>query len=351
MPEINMCFNCKDAEMNTQGWRWMTRLMLLGLLVTLGGCSSRGTSLLPVVSSMGLQGDTWDDLDLYLINPNTGESQRLTDTPNVMETDPHLNKRGRRIVYVARAVTDGQPVIEYKRDGIPDSSNNWTLLGHYPSSLRVIEPSGTNPQVIYQGDGLIFSPTWSVKGDRIAFTEVVEGRMHVRVINADGTGLQDLGFGSSPSWRKDDAGLFYSDMDGLDETSGTLCYRVLDTGIIEELGIRGMGYTNFQSGLLIGYYSAAYSRRNEAVWVLTATNRQLRLTDPTATEHDLDPVFWGTSGMLVFSRRTDQDGEGLGVQLMMISRDTDDRIATPIDSPGVVTYTRGGWDVAQHYPR
>lgn len=324
--------------MKMHGWLGLARLILLGCLLILGGCSSPGVSMLPVVASMGQQGDTWDDLDLYLINPTTGESRRLTDTPNTMETDPHFNLRGTAIVYVAR------PVVS---DGAVLSRASVSSV----SKLVVTDPNGANYQTIYQGGGLIFSPTWSVKGDRIVFAELIEDRMHVRIINADGTGMQDLGFGSSPSWRKDDAGLFYSDMSRPKETVGTLSYRVLSNGVVESLGIRGMGYTNFQSGLLIGYYSSAYSRRNESIWVLTATNQQLRLTDPSATEHDLDPVFFGKSGVLIFSRRTDQEGGALGVQLMSINRNTDDRVAVPIDSPGVVTYTRGGLDVARHYPR
>lgn len=330
-------------------------LVWLAVIVLFAGCSSRGVSLLPVVASDGLQGETWDDLDLYLIDPRTGESTRLTDTPEVMETDPHLNKRGTRIVYVARGVTDGEPVLNVSgiidpNEGLPDSSSRWRPQRNVPSRLVVTTPDGLQHETIFNSERLIFSPTWSIAGDRIAFTELIDGRLHMRVINADGTGLQDLGFGSFPSWRKDDAGLFYSDMDDPEATSGVLHYRVLSTGVIEPLGLHGTGFFNFQAGLMVAYQSAAYSRRNETIWALTSTNRQLRLTDPASHEHDLDPVFFGKSGMLVFSRRTDTE-HGLGVRLMSIHHQTEDRVATPIDSPGVVTYTRGGLDVARHYPR
>ena len=324
--------------------------LIFGACVLLGslGCSLGRPVVLPVVGSDGLVDGVWDDLDVYLIDPATGQTRRLTDTPGLMETDPAVNMDRSHVVYVARAVTDGQPVFRAQSEGLPDSGSAWAGPDNIPSALTVVDVEGLARRVVYRGVGLILSPTWSNKGDRIAFTELVDGRMRLRVIGADGRGMKNLGYGCYPSWREDDQAVFYSSMDRPDAREGILHMHRLEEGTFDPLGLRGTGFVN-QPGLTsIAYASTAYSRRNEAIWLLTATNKNPRLTAPTQTDHDIDPVYVGKQGMVVFTRIDDADGS---VRLMSVQRYTQDRVATPMGQPAAVCYTRGGLWVGRNYPR
>lgn len=302
------------------------------------GCRAVRPMVLPTVGSQGEVNGQWDDLDIYLVDP-TGNAPavRVTDTPDLMETDPDLNRDRDRLVYVVRGVMNG---------GLPVL--NATGLAT-PSRLVVCSPDGTGGRAIHESRSLCLAPVWSHDGKRIAFVEMDdEGRFEVKLINADGSGLQTLGYGSGPSWRKDDLAVFYNSMDRPDAGEGNLMLRELRNGVIHELGLPGTGHTNLRAGVSIAYTSTPYSRRNETVWLMDANGGQFRLTDPGEHEHDIQPVFFGIEGDLVFTRYNDEQG---GYQLMGIHRRTEDRVATPIDQPTPVCFTRGGLWVARHYPR
>jgi Tol biopolymer transport system component len=314
----------------------------LGLVVALlagAGCKAVRPLTLPVVGSMGDPGNgqLWDDLDIYLIDPAGGSAVRVTNTPDLMETDPDLNRDRDRLVYVRRAANPGA----YSVFESPTSPT--------PSHVVTCGPDGTGERVLHESPSLCLTPVWSHDGKRIAFTEMNnEGRFEVRLINADGSGLQTLGYGSSPSWRKDDRAVFYSSLDRPDATEGTLQLRELGSGVIHSVGLPGTGHTNLRAGVSIAYTSTPYSRRNESVWLMDANGGQFRLTDPGESEHDLQPVFFGSEGDLVFTRFDDAQDT---YRLMTIHRRTEDRVATLIDQPAPVCFTRGGLWVARHYPR
>ena len=316
----------------------MVSAMLLGCAGGLAGCKIARPMVLPVVGSMGEVDGQWDDLDIYLIDPDGGgEAVRVTDTPELMETDPDLNRDRTELVYVVREVTpDGLPVLGRK-------------AAPMPSEIVVSQTDGFGHRVIHQSDSMCFTPVWSHDGKRIAFTEMDdEWRLEVKIINADGSGLQTLGYGSGPSWRKDDGALFYSSIDRYSATEGNLQLRELGNGVIHELGLPGTGHTNLRSGVSVAYSSTPYSRRNETIWLLSANGGQFRLTDPAAHEHDLQPVFFDMEGELVFTRHNDEHGT---YQLMIIHRATEDRVAAPIAQPTPFCITRGGLWVAKYYPR
>ncbi|MEM9414444.1 MAG: hypothetical protein AAGA29_03060 [Planctomycetota bacterium] len=335
---------------------------LLALAAVLGGCTMVRPLLLPVAGSDGDPGNggAWDDLDIYLVDPS-GDAQavRLTDTPDLMETDPDLNRDRDEVVYVERGVIDGgyvpwltadEDARVRPTDGLPDSGSAWTPVSMVlESRLVVTDTVGLARRVVLEADGLLLTPVWSHDGKRIAFAELDgEGRVLVKLINADGSGLVTLGYGSSPSWRKDDGAIFYSSQDSLDAPHGELRMRELQNGVIHDMGLTGIDYTNLRAGVSFAYYSPAYSQRNEAVWLLDGTSKIFRLTDPGADEHDRFPVFFGSDGELCFTRFDASTGTH---RLMSIHRNTDDRVAQPIAQPARHCFTRGGLWIAKHYPR
>jgi len=331
---------------------------LLGLAGGLAGCKIARPVVLPVVGSMGDPGNggAWDDLDIYLVDPTgAAPAVRVTDTPDLMETDPDLNRDRDRLVYVERGVTDGKPVLdeEYREaaraDGLPDGGSAWVPVQYYRSRLIVSQSDGADRNQIYQSNSQCFTPVWSHDGKRIAFAELnSEGRLEVKLINADGSGLRTIGYGSSPSWRKDDGALFYASIDRPDATEGNLLLRELSTGVFHELGLPGTGHTNLRNGVSVAYSSTPYSRRNETIWLMNANGGQCRLTEPGEHEHDLQPVFFDSEGELAFTRYNDETNS---YQLMLIHRNTADKVATPIDQPAPFCMTRGGLWIATHYPR
>ncbi len=326
-------------------------LGLVLALLAVAGCKAVRPLTLPVVGSMGDPGNgqLWDDLDIYLIDPAGGSAVRVTNTPDLMETDPDLNRDRDRLVYVEREANRGVSLWDARNDGLPDSGSAWTPPGLAPSRLIVSATDGSGRRVLYRSENMCFTPIWSHDGKRIAFTEMNnEGRFEVRMINADGSGMQTLGYGSGPSWRKDDRAVFYSSLDRPDANEGTLQLRELGSGVIHSVGLPGTGHTNLRAGVSIAYTSTPYSRRNETVWLMDANGGQFRLTDPGEAEHDIQPVFFGSEGDLVFTRFDEEEGT---YRLMTIHRRTEDRVASAVEQPTAVCFTRGGLWVAKHYPR
>ncbi|XAM00466.1 hypothetical protein OT109_03560 [Phycisphaeraceae bacterium D3-23] len=308
------------------------------LALVLGGCSVVRPLWLPVAGTAGDPGDggAWDDTDIYLVDPTgSAAAVRLTDTPNLMETDPDLNRDRDEVVYVARGVSGGGVLL--------DGAANRT------SRLIVADTEGADRRVLYEAAGLCLAPVWSHDGKRIAFSELdSEGRLQLKLINADGSGLVTLGYGSSPSWRKDDEALFYSSQDSVDAPHGELRMRELQNGVIHDMGLTGIGYTNLRAGVSFAYHSPAYTQRNEAIWLLDGEAKIFRLTDPGENEHDRFPVFFDSDGELCFTRFDASTGTH---RLMQVHRNTNDRVALPIAQPARHCFTRGGLWIAQHYPR
>jgi len=67
---------------------------------------------------------------------------------------------------------------------------------------------GGDPVRLTFFDGQDTKPTWSPKGDRIAFHRRIEGHLEVHTMNADGsdvfriTDTPGVGFSGFPSWGK-----------------------------------------------------------------------------------------------------------------------------------------------------
>ncbi len=255
--------------------------------------------------------------DLFLIEPDSQTVTPLTGRTEQVEADPCLSVDRSRVAYVIRQADGGAGLNIMNLDG---------------DAGRSIEP-------IYRSDNPLFTPAWSNNGKRIAFVELVDDRFMLRLINADGNGLQDAGFGSSPSWRMDDRAVFFSSRDTPAAPAGDLMVRELKTGLTQPLALRGNGFTNLQRAVSIVFTKLPYSRRNEAVWLIDANNRQTRLSEPNRDYRDVDPVHINGTPYVAFTRI---DIETDNAMIYVVDRTSDDPVAVPLLTGEGPAYTRGG---------
>lgn len=290
------------------------------LLVWATGCQETRPPTLVYVAQTDLRAagpNQAVSLDLYLIEPNTQSMQNLTDTVGYVEADPCLDVKRQRVAYVRHSV-----------GGLSRAT-----------TLRVMALDTEVDEVVYRADGPIFTPVWSNDGDRIAFTQEVAGRLVVKVINADGTGLAEVGYGSEPSWRQDDRAIFFSSRDKLDAESGDLTVHDLKTGLNNSLSLLGNGFSNLPRGTSVLYTTLPYSRRNEAVWLLDANGKTRRLSEPNKDYRDVDPVHIGGTALVAFTRIDVKTGKAA---IYVVDRQAEDPVAVPLVEGKGNAYTRGG---------
>ena len=58
--------------------------------------------------------------------------------------------------------------------------------------VAVMDFDGSNHEFVTSGDSTALTPVWSPKGDQIAYTSFIDGRLHIRVANVGGGGDQPL---------------------------------------------------------------------------------------------------------------------------------------------------------------
>jgi dipeptidyl aminopeptidase/acylaminoacyl peptidase len=73
------------------------------------------------------------------------------------------------------------------------------VCDHPTVGIRLMDLGGGGLRTVHQGSGR--QPVWSPDGTAIAFVDGLRSDPIMRVIGADGTGLQTLGKGSDPDWQ------------------------------------------------------------------------------------------------------------------------------------------------------
>lgn len=117
---------------------------------------------------------------LYKLNLSSGTVNRLTDH-SCIDTSPCFSPDGSKIVFTS------------------DRSNPESCQ----EKIYVMDSNGSNVTRISFGDGKYSQPTWSPRGDLIAFTKFLGGRFYIGVMNVDGTNERLIADGhlvEAPTW-------------------------------------------------------------------------------------------------------------------------------------------------------
>lgn len=252
--------------------------MLLGMVLigVLAGCETVPRQVLPYVMEDGSGG-----LDLYLYDLESGGSRVLSNEPMADEYDPSSDYAGTRIAYIAK--------------------NSSTSEGFF--ALRIKDLQTGQTQDIDTSIDPIAAPVFSNNGKQLAYVVKRDGKFQIHVKDFETKAdSKIITFGSDPSWRVDDRAIFYSSRHTPDESAGELTVHELKKGLNQTLALRGNSFTNLARGTSLVYTTLPYSRRNEAVWIIDANNRQKRLTSPGKTHRDTDPVHINGTKFVAFTR-------------------------------------------------
>lgn len=164
----------------------------------------------------------WDGYDLYVMNADGSNVQRLTREPG-FDASPAWSPDGEHIVFRStRESTDGIWLIASDGTGPRRLSNYGARPAWSPDGKKiafmgrgeiyVMDADGTNIQRLTHRPGPDSHPDWSPDGSEIVFTFYGEGNtgtgedVGIYVIGADGTNLRQLtartsGFGEGhPNW-------------------------------------------------------------------------------------------------------------------------------------------------------
>ncbi len=137
---------------------------------------------------------------LYLINPRTGQRIALVDMPASTDDRVYWSPAGERVAYFLEG------------DGSADSTGLYVYDLTTGVSSRVIRLGGLSQR------GFFSPPVWSPDGTRLALAASAGYDVDVYLMNADGTGLQNLtdhgAYDVWPAWSPDGRYLaFVSDRD------------------------------------------------------------------------------------------------------------------------------------------
>ena len=238
------------------------------------GSSPTAADGAPGPGKIAFTSDRGDNPDIYVVDPDGGEPERVTDDPEV-ERSPTWSPAGTRITFVResgiyrinldgsgeRKLTSAHPSsIATSPDGAliafalgePEASDIFVMSagGIGPENLsnspktddiepawspdgdRIVYTSGADIWVMNADGGkpvqltddpaLDSAPSWSPDGQRIAFTSNRDGNNEVFVMNADGSDPTNLTKNSAsdglPVWSPDGSKLaFVSNRDGNNE--------------------------------------------------------------------------------------------------------------------------------------
>jgi len=220
--------------------------------------------------------------ELYLMNADGSNQNRLTNSPN---TDEH-----------------------------PDWSRNDEIVFSSSSELFIIGVDGSNLRAISTDDGAtaqtgIF-PSWAPNATQIVFTSEQDGNREIYVVNADGSGLTNLTNSSvedmQPAWSPDGNRIvFVSDRDGNRE----IYVMNIDGNSVTRLTTSDAPDVHpvwSPDGSRIAF--ASERDGNREVYVMNADgSNPVRLTDNGA--HDSQPSWIADGSQILFGSERDGNRE------------------------------------------
>lgn len=152
--------------------------------------------------------------DLHLIDADGSNRTPLTQTASDAERYPVWSPDGQRIAFemdgdIYTIQPDGGGLTNLTNHPAADSWPDWSPdglklvflsdRGGNPDELYVMDADGANPAPL-ANPAYGETPVWSPDGMKIAY---VRDQSTLTIINADGSGRQDIGLGDFPDWQPD----------------------------------------------------------------------------------------------------------------------------------------------------
>ncbi len=178
--------------------------------------------------------------------------------------------------------------------------------------IYVMDADGGDPVNLTRHDAYDSNPAWSPDGRRIAFQSERDGGVpHIFVMNADGSGLEQLTqepqapWAGSPAWSPDGSSIACVSDQGTDSWG----IYVVELGsrtlhLISQAGLRGTRPSWSPDGARIAYTVADTAHDFSHVWVMAADGsgaRQLTF----AETWDSDPTWSPDGTRIAFARLVD----------------------------------------------
>jgi hypothetical protein len=99
--------------------------------------------------------------------------------------------------YLSIGTTGGAPSWAPDQSRIAFHEYHWDEFNGFHYGLGTVRPDASDKVILR--DAPAFNPAWSPDGTKVAF---VEGNLsHIKLMNADGTNVTDIGEGAAPAWQ------------------------------------------------------------------------------------------------------------------------------------------------------
>jgi Tol biopolymer transport system component len=222
-------------------------------LVTVAG-NDQGGSWSPDGTRFVFRSDRTGGGDIYVANADGTGQVRLTTDP-AQESHPSFSPDGTKIVFTRKDPDDEIFVMNADgsdaqrrtdntiTDAGPEFSPDGTRIAYFSGSnvIHVMNADGSNPHPVDPG-GSSVGPQWSPDASRIVFQRSQGGESDPNVVNADGTGLTNLGSlippgAQAPSWSPDGAKIVVLAGSGSSDiwimnSDGTGAAKILDDALV-----------------------------------------------------------------------------------------------------------------------